>query len=310
MSCATRTEAIDLQASMDFDKQLIDETLVRRLVATQFPQWKNLAVRAVARSGWDNRTFHLGEEMLVRLPSAARYAGQVEKEHIWLPRLAPSLPRSIPTPQAMGEPAEGYPWKWSVYRWLEGETAASARIGDLREFATSLAGFLVAFQRCDSTGGPLAGAENFHRGGSLSVYDAETRQAIAALKGRIDTDAATELWEEALATSWQGAPKWVHGDVSAGNLLVRDGRLSAVIDFGQLGVGDPACDLAIAWTMFAGDGRLAFRSLLPLDAGTWTRGRAWTLWKALLVASDLTNTNAAEAAQPLRIIDEVLAERR
>ena len=294
---------------MDPDQPLINNALVRRLVVAQFPQWKDLPVRAVARSGWDNRTFHLGEDMLVRLPSAARYAGQVEKERLWLPRLAPSLPLLIPTPLAMGQPVEGYPWKWSIYRWLEGETAASAHIADLREFATSLASFLVALQRIDPTGGPPAGPQNFHRGGSLAIYDAETRKAIAALKGRIDTDAVTKVWDEALATTWRSAPVWVHGDVSAGNLLVREGRLSAVIDFGQLGVGDPACDLAIAWTLFEGESRKAFRNMLPLDADTWTRSRAWALWKALIVSAGLTNTNAAEAAQPLRIISEVLNDR-
>lgn len=291
---------------MDADRLQIDESLVRRLVAGQFPQWANLPVRAVGRSGWDNRTFHLGEDMLVRLPSAARYAGQVEKEYTWLPKLAPLLPLSIPTPLALGQPAEGFPWKWSIYRWLAGETAASARISDLREFATSLGGFLVAFHRIDSTGGPRAGQQNFHRGGALAVYDAETRKAISALKGKIDVDAATKLWDAALSTTWKGSPVWVHGDVSAGNLLVRERRLSAVIDFGQLGVGDPACDLAIAWTLFEGESRRNFRTLLPLDADTWARGRAWTLWKALIVAAGLTNTNAAEAAQPLRIVHEVL----
>lgn len=293
---------------MDIRPVQIDEALVGRLVASQFPQWASLPVRAVARSGWDNRTFHLGEQMLLRLPSAARYAGQVEKEHTWLPRLAPSLPLAIPTPLAMGAPAEDYPWKWSIYRWLDGESVDSTRPEDLDGIATALAEFLRSLHRIDATGGPAAGAENFYRGGSLAVYDAETRKAIGALKGRVDVDAVTKLWDAALAIKWQQAPVWVHGDISAGNLLVRQGHLSAVIDFGQLGVGDPACDLAIAWTLFDGESRKAFKSLLPLDEATWTRGRAWALWKALIVAAELTNTNAAEAARPLQIIAEVLGD--
>ncbi|MEP6997358.1 MAG: aminoglycoside phosphotransferase family protein [Betaproteobacteria bacterium] len=291
---------------MDIEQPVIDDSLVRRLVAIQFPKWADLPVRPVAPGGWDNRTFHLGAHMIVRMPSAADYAPQVEKEHRWLPRLAPLLPFPIPVPLAIGEPADGYPWRWSIYRWIEGEPAVPERIADLRDFATSLAQFLIALQRIDPTGGPLPGPHNFHRGGPLTIYDAETRQAIVTLKGKIDVDAVIEIWEAALATTWHGSPVWVHGDVSVGNLLVQDGQLSSVIDFGQLTVGDPACDLAIAWTLFGGESREVFRTMLPLDVGTWARGRAWTLWKALITAAGLPGTNAVEAAQSWRVIDEVL----
>lgn len=296
----------------DLDQLLIDDKLVRRLVHTQFPQWADLSVRPVARSGWDNRTFHLGEHMIVRLPSAADYAAQVNKEQRWLPRLAPLLPLSIPKPIAIGEPADGYPWKWSIYRWLDGDTAAPGCIADLRDFAASLAQFLTALHRIDPGGGPRPGPHNFYRGGLLSTYDAETRQALAALQRAIDVDAATEVWEAALATTWHGSPVWIHGDVSAGNLLVQRGQLSAVIDFGNCGIGDPACDLSIAWTLLEGDSREVFRAMLPLDAGTWARGRGWTLWKASIVAAGLTDANAldVEAAPPRRVIEEVLADHR
>lgn len=291
------------------EQLIIDVSLVRHLIAAQFPQWKDLPIQPVALSGWDNRTFHLGKDMLVRMPSAAPYAAQVEKEHKWLPKLAPLLPLPIPVPLAIGEPANGYPWKWSIYRWLEGETAASAPIDNLCDFATSLAQFLISLQRIDSTGGPLPGPHSFYRGGPLITYDAETRKAITVLKDKIDVESATKIWEAALATAWHNSPVWVHGDVSAGNLLVQDGRLSAVIDFGQLTIGDPACDLAIAWTLFKGESREVFRAMLPLDAGTWTRGRAWTLWKALIIAAGFTNPNNLEAAQCWHIIDEVLADK-
>ena len=198
----------------------IDVSLVSRLVATQFPQWAHLPIRPVEFGGWDNRTFHLGEQMTVRLPSAAAYSLQVEKEQRWLPRLAPQLPLPIPVPLAMGQPAAGYPWHWSVYRWLDGEIATIERIADLPQFAIDLAQFLVALYRIDPTGGPPPGPHNFFRGGPLTVYDGETRQAIAALDGTIDTDAATAVWEAALAATWRGSPVWVHGDVAAGNLLV------------------------------------------------------------------------------------------
>lgn len=287
----------------------IDVQLVHRLITKQFPQWKDLSIQAVALSGWDNRTFHLGPDMLVRMPSAVDYALQVEKEHRWLPKLAPFLSLPIPVPLAMGEPAEGYPWKWSIYRWLMGDTAASAHIADLSDFAASLAQFLIALQSIDPTDGPPPGLHSFYRGGSLTNYDTETRQAIDVLKDKIDSKAATDVWNSALATTYTNSPVWVHGDISAGNLLVQNGRLTAVIDFGQLTVGDPACDLAITWTMFKDESRKAFQFLLPLDAGTWARGRAWTLWKALITAADLTNkTNAIEATQPWYIINEVLED--
>ena len=295
---------------MQHDKVPVDASLVRRLVSTQFPQWAHLPIRPVELGGWDNRTFHLGERMTVRLPSAAAYALQVEKEHHWLPRLAPHLPLPIPVPLAMGQPADGYPWHWSVYRWLDGEVASIECIADLRQFAIDLAEFLVALYRIDATGGPPPGPQNFYRGGSLTVYDDETRQAIAALEGAIDTKAATAVWEAALAATWRGSPVWVHGDVAAGNLLVRDGRLSAVIDFGTSGVGDPACDLAIAWTLLAGESRETFRAALPLDDGTWTRGRGWTLWKALITLAALPDANALAASASRRIADHVLAELR
>lgn len=295
---------------MHADKVQIDASLVSRLVTTQFPQWADLPIRPVEHDGWDNRTFHLGEHMTVRLPSAATYSLQVEKEHRWLPRLAPLLPLRIPVPLAMGEPADGYPWRWSVYRWIDGEIAMTERIADLPQFATTLAQFLVALQRADATGGPPPGQHNFFRGGPLTVYDGETRQALKALDGKIDTEAATTVWEAALAATWRGSPVWFHGDVSYGNLLVERGRLSAIIDFGTSGVGDPACDLAIAWTLFAGESREAFRAALPADNATWARGRGWTLWKALIVFAELSGTNALEARKSQRVIDEVLADHK
>ena len=205
---------------------------------------------------------------------------------------------------------EGYPWHWSVYRWLDGEVATRERIADMRKFATTLAEFLVALQRIDATGGPPPGPHNFYRGGPLTVYDGETRQALAALDGRIDTGAARDVWETALSANWRGAPVWVHGDVASGNLLVRNGVLSAVIDFGSSAVGDPACDLYIAWTFLEGESREAFRAALPLDAATWARGRGWTLWKALITLAALPGTNALAAAESRRVLDEVLADHK
>jgi len=287
---------------------IIDAALVKRLLAAQFPRWADLPITPVMPQGWDNRTFRLGEHMTMRLPSAERYAAQVEKEHRWLPRLTPHLPLPIPVPLARGVPADGYPWPWSVYRWIKGETATVELIADQRRFATALARFLTALQRIDPTDGPSPGPHNFFRGGPLRIYDAETRQAIIMLDGDIDTGAATAVWEAALAATWHGPPVWVHGDVATGNLLVEDGRLSAVIDFGTSGVGDPSCDLSISWTLFEGEARDAFRASLELDDATWARGRGWTLWKALITLAERKNTNTAEARDTQRVIDKVLAD--
>lgn len=286
----------------------IDDKLVRRLIATQFPKWKDLLIQPVANQGWDNRTFHLGENMLVRMPSALDYTKQVEKESLWLPKLVPLLPLKIPLPLVIGTPGENYPWKWAINAFLPGETATNASIADLCDFATSLAQFLVALRRIDPLDGPLAGPHSFYRGGLLAIYDAETRQALDILKDKIDVNTATEVWDVALATKWPGSPVWVHGDISTGNLLVEEGELIGVIDFGQLAVGDPACDLAIAWTLFKGDSRDAFRVALRLDSSTWARGRGWALWKALIVCAAQAGTNYLEVEKSWRVIDEVLAD--
>ena len=286
----------------------IDERLARRLVAGQFPQWAELPVTPVEDDGWDNRTFRLGAELTVRLPSGDWYALQVEKEQRWLPVLAPQLPLPIPTPLARGAPGEGYPYSWSVYRWLEGEIASEPRIRDLTGFATALAGFLVALRRVDASDGPGPGRHNFFRGGPLTTYADETLDAIEALGDEIDGDAARRVWDDALAAGWDGEPVWFHGDVAAGNMLLRDGRLAAVIDFGTSGVGDPACDAVIAWTLLSGPSRDAFRAALGVDPGTWSRGRGWGLWKALITLVGELERDPGGGAVQRRVIDRVLAD--
>jgi aminoglycoside phosphotransferase (APT) family kinase protein len=246
--------------------------------------------------------------MTVRLPSGDWYALQVDKEQRWLPLLAPRLPLPIPTPVARGVPAEGYPYPWSVYRWLDGEVATEQTIGDLTELATALASFLVALQRIDATGAPAPGRHNFHRGGPLTTYAGETIRSIEALGDEIPRDAVQRVWNDAVATTWERDPVWVHGDVATGNLLLRDGRLAAVIDFGCSGVGDPACDVVIAWTLFSGSSRDAFRAALGVDAGTWSRGRGWALWKALISLVGQLEHEPAAAAVSRRVIERVLAD--
>jgi aminoglycoside phosphotransferase (APT) family kinase protein len=299
------------------DKAAITPRLVSRLVATQFPHWADLALTRVELDGWDNTTFRLGERLSARLPSADRYVPQLEKEHRWLGVLAPQLPQRIPEPVAKGVPGCGFPRPWSVYRWLPGEVATVERVGDLNRFAIDLADFLAALYAIDPAGGPPAGEHSFFRGGPLATYDGDARAAIAALNGEIDTAAATSVWEAALAAPWHGPAVWVHGDVTAANLLVRCGRLSAVIDFGCSTVGDPACDMAIAWTFFHGDSRDAFRERLAVDDATWARGRGWALWKAMITLAEALRARPPDVDRAgLRfgwpegvrgVVDEVLA---
>jgi aminoglycoside phosphotransferase (APT) family kinase protein len=286
----------------------IDAGLVRRLVAAQFPQWGDLPVRPVPADGWDNRTYRLGDELTVRLPTAEYYAPAVEKEHRWLPVLAPSLPVPVPVPVALGEPGEGYPFPWAVRRWLDGETADRATVPDLPRFAREVAQFVLALQGVDAGGGPAAGAHSFHRGAPPAHYDDEVRRSLAVLEGRVDTAAARQVWRAALASTWQREPVWFHGDVATGNLLVRDGRLAAVIDFGTSGVGDPACDLVIAWTFFEGEGREAFRDSVRQDDATWARARGWALWKALIGLAHDIDLDEEAAAVNRRVVEEVLAD--
>ncbi|WP_427893136.1 aminoglycoside phosphotransferase family protein [Kribbella sp. GL6] len=287
----------------------VEATQVRRLVAEQFPRWAELDVRPVANGGWDNRTFHLGTDLIVRLPSAAEYAQAVEKEHRWLPVLAPLLPLPIPVPLGLGEPTADYPYPWSVYQWIDGVTAAADRIADPVRFAVDLAEFLVALRSVDTTDGPQPGIHNWYRGGTLRTYDKNTQAALAEdeLAGHVDVALAREIWADSLDARWDRVDRWFHGDIAEGNLLLNDGRLAAVIDFGTCGVGDPACDLAIAWTLLNADGRRAFRDRLAVDDPTWARGRGWALWKALATYRS-SYDDPAEAAPAKQVLDEIFAE--
>lgn len=291
------------------DRIVISTQQVRALIASQFPQWAELDVRPVELSGWDNRSFRLGDDMLVRLPSAGRYVAQVEKEHRLLPKLAPLLPFPIPKPLAIGEPGQDYPFPWSVYGWLEGEPLAR-HLGhiDLATIAVDVAAFLKSLQGIDATDGPLAGEHNFHRGGSLAVYDGEARAATLRLADEVDQRLAMEIWQLALSSSWQGQGVWVHGDIAEGNLLVRDGRLSAVIDFGSSGVGDPSSDLILAWNVLDAESRNVFRLAMDLDNATWQRGRGWALWKALITLKAQRGRDEKLAEWSRRTIREVMAD--
>lgn len=294
---------------MHADEVETDADLVRRLLAAQFPQWADLPIEPVDSAGTDNALYRLGDELAVRMPRIHSAVGQVQKEQRWLPRLAPHLPLDIPTPLAVGAPGESYPWRWSVYRWLDGENATIERIAAPRQLATQLAHFIAALQQIDSAGGPPPGQHNSYRGAPLARRNAAVREALVALHGTIDTELVTAAWEEALESpAWSGLPVWIHGDLQSGNLLLLDGQLSAVIDFGCLGVGDPACDVMAAWTLFSAGVRDVFRAALPVDDATWARGRGWALSFGLIALPYYQETNPGLASIARHAIDETLAD--
>jgi aminoglycoside phosphotransferase (APT) family kinase protein len=259
----------------------IDVALARRLLAAQFPQWAGLAVRPVESAGWDNTIYRLGPDVAVRLPRRRVGAGQVEKEHRWLPVLGRNLPLAVPMPVGKGRPGAGYPWRWTMCSRLDGELAARAPVADMDQAAVSLARFIAALQAIDATGGPVS---EFR--GPLAGRDRVTRAAAGALCGRLDVGPALAVWEGALAApAWTGARVWLHGDLHPANLLVANGELGAVIDFGLMGVGDPACDLMAAWTYLPTGARQVVRDALTVDKAAWSRGRRWALQLGLMAAA-------------------------
>ena len=286
----------------------IDIGLAKRLLARSFPRWASLPLTPVECQGHDNTTFRLGETMSLRFPNGSSYAAHVPNEFEWLPRLAAKLPVAIPQPLAMGEPARGYPWPWLVNKWIVGKSAASGISLDQTELALSLSEFLTHLHMIDSDRAPKPSADNFYRGGDLSVYAEEAFGCMRrVLQGNARHEAQT-LFQAALESRHVGNPVWVHGDLAADNLIVREGRLCGVIDFGQLAAGDPACDLTIAWTFLAGEARRVFQSTIAADEATWCRARGWALWKALLELEQHRLTNQVRAQKAARVIDCLLGE--
>lgn len=284
--------------------------LAKKLIAIQFPEYAGLTVTEVEQQGHDNRTYRIGNDMLIRMPTAESYALKVPKEQELLPKLAKYLSVAIPAPIKMGKSSYDYPYPFSIYRWLEGRSANHVTLGEstLENIAFQLANFLKELQAITDVEGPSPGQHNWWRGRNVSVYNSGTREQIAKLADIIDSNSALELWEKACATKWNKAPVWIHGDYAVGNILIKDNKLSGVIDFGGTAMGDPACDLVISWTYLSGKARDIFINTMDLDEDTWLRARAWVLWKATFELCNIADKNSPAASIQKRIIDEVINE--
>lgn len=283
----------------------IDEALARRLIAGQFPQWAALPLRFVESAGTVHALYRLGDDLVMRLPRLEVAASELDREFTWLPRLAPLLPVAVPQPLERGQPTDDYPAPWSVYRWLPGEPPVPGQLADPDTLARDLAAFITALSQLDLPGAPVSA-----RGSrSLASIDGFTRFSMGQSHGLIDVAAATAAWEGALRLpAWDGRAVWVHADLLPGNLLMHGGQLSAVIDFGSLGLGDPACELVGAWSLFPAATRARFRSLLRVDGTTWARGRSFALAIALQGLPYYQESNPAFARLARHMVAEVLAD--
>lgn len=278
-----------------------------KLIAEQFPEYAGLTITDIEKQGHDNRTYRLGDDMLIRMPTAQYYAEKVAIEQELLPRLAQHLSIQIPTPIKMGKPSEYYPYPFSIYKWLSGRSINLLTLTDQEkeQLAFDIAKFLKELQAIN-VDGPKPGQHNCYRGDHVSVYDEGARTQIAELDGIIDTSKALGLWNKACETKWDKPPVWIHGDFAVGNMLMDGGKLSAIIDFGGTAVGDPACDLVIAWTYLSGKAREIFMKEMDMDQDTWLRASAWALWKATFELCQISDKTSLEAILQKRIIEDVI----
>jgi aminoglycoside phosphotransferase (APT) family kinase protein len=281
----------------------IDADLARRLLLSQYPQWAALPMERVRSAGTDNAIYRLGDHLAMRLPRIGWAVDIVAKEQQWIPVLAPHVPLAVPLPVAVGQPEEVFPYPWGVAQWLPGELANLKRLDDPVQAAFDLAAFVRALQTVDATAGPT-----HQRGLPVRLCDQMVRMGIAGLRGEVDADAVTEAWTRVMAApDYDGPPVWFHGDLSYLNLLAQDGELSAVLDWGTCGVGDPAIDTIIAWSLFPSDARQAYRDALAIDDATWERGKGWVL-TGIFGVPYYRETNPVLVADKIRAIEAVLAD--
>lgn len=275
----------------------ISVSLVKKLIEDQFPQWSSLEIKPVKQSGFDNITFHLGDEFSVRLPRLKSFSTQPLREHKWLHKLAPRLSVRIPEVIALGKPSAHYPWHWSVCRWVEGKSFNAFTRQDLQQFAIPLAEFLKELHAIDGEGGLEPGEENFFHGLSPKIHDEKVQKAFEKISNYIDINVTKEIWSRAVNSEIVKGPVWFHGDMNTGNFIWREGKLAAVIDFGTMGVGDPACDLKIAWTLFDNPARKIFKDHLGYDEAMWDRAKGWALYNNSIYGLAFSENQTRESIQ-------------
>jgi len=284
----------------------IDSSLVQNLIANQFPDLCSLPVMPIKKQGHDNRTFRLGDELTVRLPSHPLYADAVQKEAIALEALNGQLSVEIPKIFGLGKPSKEYQLPWSIRHWLAGETLEDTQVCDKSSLARSFGEVLVELQSVPADIFLSAGKHSFYRGCHPSVYSDEVIESLRRMGDPTKKKQCLEIWQRGMMSAWSNAPVWFHGDLAVGNVLMKGETISALIDFGTCGVGDPACDLTIAWTYFDAMTRQHFREAAKVDDNTWSRAKAWALWKALVSINGLSgpDTEGVQARALGEIIND------
>ncbi|TSD47097.1 aminoglycoside phosphotransferase family protein [Rhodococcus sp. KBS0724] len=295
------------------DEPDIDLALIPRLLAGQMPQWADLPLHLVESIGTDNVMIRLGRSLVIRMPRTPVAAQGITKEQALVPRLAPQLPVPVPLPVGVGEAAFGYPWRWSVYPWFAGRNPLPGIADD--HLAIQLADFVCSLRRIDTFGlrpvGPLHSyrAESIARRDCATRATRATRASIAACDGLVDAALTEAVWEKTRdVIDYAGPPVWMHSDLHPGNILVRGGRLSAVIDWGGLSLGDPAIDCLVAWTLLTPNTRRVFRAHADVDEDTWKRGRAWALSIALVALPYYRDMNEQITAWAKHAIVQVIGD--
>jgi len=286
------------------DELHIDASIVKQLLQEQFPAWADLQLELIYPVGTDNVMYRLGNDKVVRLPRTEESAASLEKEHQWLSKLAPHLPIKVPVILGEGNPSSDYPLPWLVCNFLEGKNLMEGNSLDYNQAAVDLGNFVAAMQKVNAKGGPKC-----RRGQPLAMRNQEMQESIPLMSDLYDTSLLTDIWKRALKESvWKKGPVWIHGDLHAGNLLAKNDRITAVVDFGLAGIGDPASDMMLAWTLLTPETRPIFRSIVQPDEATWKRGRAWAFTLGIVAYPYYRNSNPTFAKLAKRAIDEVLSE--
>jgi len=283
----------------------ITKQLAKNMLEEQFPQFKDLEITDIKIGGWDNKVFRLGDDKLIKMPIAKKYEIQIDTTFHWLPKLANHLPFKIPQPLGRGKPSPAYPFKWAIYNWIEGDTVFESKNIDGEKFADDLVTFIKDLHKINIDNAPAPSIHNFYRGGDLRIYDTEIIASISALKGKIDYRKAMQIWEKSIASQYHDSPLWIHGDLSLGNILLEEGQIKAIIDFGMIAAGDPACDLAVAYNIFTADVREEFIIKMDMKKDVWDRAKGWALWKSLISFANPKATNVVEATRAKFVLKEL-----